>query len=327
VRSVFKFDSGTRSYDKSDLLKGSANQNADPNSPSGLGRMMRVSLVALAAASCYAQVSSTVSLSNGVQLTITTRSDTGTPIALQTSLEPASGDSFYRIFRDSNNLAVFAYELEVKRSEDGQNLRVTAKSATEAFATRFPNADGGKPTPTLSSPLESPALSSSDRFTIPIPTNPGSNQKVTDTVQILLGQRGNQNDSASASAQIRFAGLRVSVNGKSSPSSAGADVAGRYAMLYIPGRGGYFFSNEPVDQRPFVQVGVVDVKHLTFTVDNETYDCTANAPILVHADRGQLWVYHDPYFKPLGNWTTTDPSSSRDEFFTAAFDSMQWWLP
>jgi hypothetical protein len=64
-------------------------------------------------------------------------------------------------------------------------------SATNAFATRFPVADGGKPTPPLSAQLESPALSSSDRFTIPIPTNPGSNQKLTDTVQILLGQRGN----------------------------------------------------------------------------------------------------------------------------------------
>jgi hypothetical protein len=297
-----------------------------PISRSGPGRMMRIPLILLAAASCYAQVSSTVSLSNGVQLTITTRSDTGTPIALQMSLEPASGDSFYRIFRDENNLAVFAYELEVERTEDGQNLRVIAKPAVEAFASRFPNADGGKPTPTLSSPLESPLLSSSDRFTIPIPTNPGSWQKVTDAVQILLGQHGILNDGVSASAQIRFAGLKVSVNGKSSPSSVGADVAGRYAMLYIPGRGGYFFSNEPLDQT-FVQVGIVDVKHLTFTVDNETYDCTADAPILVHADRGQLWVYHDPNFKPVGNWTKTDPASSRDESFTAAFDSMQWWLP
>ena len=49
-------------------------------------------------------------------------------------------------------------------------------------------------------------------------------------------------------------------------------------MFYIPGHGGYFFSTEPVDQPPFLGVGVVDGKHLTFTIDNETYDCTAQRP-------------------------------------------------
>src|SRR3984957_913740 len=50
-----------------------------------------------------AQVSSDVALSNGVQLTINTRAQEGTPVALKASLEPASGNSFYRIFRDDNN--------------------------------------------------------------------------------------------------------------------------------------------------------------------------------------------------------------------------------
>src|SRR5580658_8736151 len=136
--------------------------------------MMRITMLLLAAASCYAQVSyaqvsARVSLSNGVQLTIATRSDNATPVTLATSLEPASGDSFYRIFRDENNLAVFAYELAVARTADGQNFRVTAKPATNAFAARVPNADGGKPTPTLSASAESPLLSSGGRFSIPIP--------------------------------------------------------------------------------------------------------------------------------------------------------------
>ncbi len=81
-----------------------------------------------------------------------------------------------------------------------------------------------------------------------------------------------------------------------------------------------------MDQPPFIDVANVDGKHLTFTVDNENYDCTTSAPILVHADRGQLWVRHDANYKPAGNWTKSDPSNSRDEFFTAAADSVQWWL-
>ena len=289
--------------------------------------MIRFSLLLLTFAACFAQDSSRVSLSNGVQLTITTRSDNASPVALKTSLEPATGNSFYRIYRDENNLAVFAYEMEVARTSDGENFRVTAKAATEAFAVKFPNADGGKPTPTLSAPLVSPLLHSGEQFSIPIPSNPGLGQNLTDTVQLSLGQRGALNASAQTSAQIRLAGLKVYIQGKSaSPTGAGADVAGRYAMFYIPGHGGYFFSNEPVDEKPFVQGAVVDGRHLTFTIDNETYDCTATAPILIHADRGQLWVYHDPNYKPAGNWTKSDLANSKDEFFTAAADSVQWWV-
>src|SRR5580704_14510090 len=131
-----------------------------------------------------AQVSSDVALSNGLQLTINTRSQEGTQVTLKASLEPASGNSFYRIFRDENNLAVFAYELMVTRTPDGRQFRVTGRAATQDFAARFPNADGGKPTPTLSSPLESPLLSSGERFVIPIPSDPGLKQTLSDTVQI-----------------------------------------------------------------------------------------------------------------------------------------------
>src|ERR1700676_1445243 len=99
-----------------------------------------IALMILLAVECFAQVSSSVSLSNGVQLTIACSSN---PERLKIELDPASGNSFYRIFRGENNLAVFVYELHVERAADGDNFRVTAKPAVDDFAARFPNADGG----------------------------------------------------------------------------------------------------------------------------------------------------------------------------------------
>jgi hypothetical protein len=290
---------------------------------------LRTACFLLAAGSLGAQVSADVALSNGVQLTITARDEKDTPIALKTSLEPASGDSFYRIYRDENNLAVYAYKIRVARTADGKQFRIMALPATEDFAARFPDADGGKPTPTLSAPLESPLLDSGGSFVIPISTNPGLHQTVTDTVQIRLNQRGGATSPAGSERpdQIRFSSLKVSVNNRTlSPSGAGAEVAGRIAMFYIPGRGGFFFSTGPVDHPSFLQIGIVDGRHLRFTVENDTYDCTSDAPILTHSDRGQVWVYHDANYKPEGNWTQSDPASSRPEFFTAAADSVKWWL-
>jgi hypothetical protein len=289
--------------------------------------MMRIALLFATAACCYSQVSARVALSNGVQVSVTTRSDNGPP-KLQISLEPATGDSFYRIFRDENNLAVFAYELQVARTADGQGIRATAKPAEEDFAARFPNADGGKPTPTLSTALESPVLHSGESFSIPIPSNPGLGQTLNDIVQVQLGERGGANNGAAGPARIRFSGLNVRINGQlASPSEGGADVAGKYTMFYLPGHGGYFFSANADEPPPFLHIGVVDGKHLTFTIDNEMYDCAANAPILGQLSSGQLWVYHNPDYKPAGNWTKSDPTNPREEFFTAASDSTRWWMP
>src|ERR1700694_1471113 len=111
---------------------------------------MLIAILLTPFAGLFAQLSSTISLSNGVQLRIAT-----TPTSLKVQLEPASGNSFYHIFRDDTHLAVFAYELTVDRTPDGEQFRIAAKPAGLEFADRFPNADGGKPTPTLQEALES----------------------------------------------------------------------------------------------------------------------------------------------------------------------------
>jgi hypothetical protein len=62
-------------------------------------------------------------------------------------------------------------------------------------------------------------------------------------------------------------------------------------------------------------------------LDNENYSCKSDAQILVHSAQGELWVYHDPNYKPAGNWTKSFPTNgSQDDFFAAASDSLDWWL-
>jgi hypothetical protein len=288
-------------------------------------------LAALHASIGIAQTSSAISLSNGVRVRI---SATGTT-ALSTELAPASGNSFYRIFRDQNHLAVFAYEIAVARTPDGDQFRISARPYRQGFTARFTNADAGKPVPTLPAPRDSPLLDSGGRFPIEIPTEPGLSSLV-DTVEVrLVRGAAAVSDSATAPspAGLRFAALKVSINqAPVSPGRSSVVVSGRYVMFYIPGRGGYFFTSAPVDGRPFVEAGSVDRTTMRFTLDNESFECSATAPILTQSERGQIWAFHDPNYKPAGNWTkniTAGDSnpSSRDEFFVAAADSLNWWLP
>ncbi len=244
---------------------------------------------------------------------------------LKIEMKAATGNSFYRIFRDDTGLAVYAYELLVDRLPNSDYFQVIAKPAGDEFAKKVPNADGGKPTPTMPIAIESPPIGAGGRFTIEIPTNPGLFEHRTDIVEV---QPNTRRDAGTQPApMIRFVDLRVSINGQPVPTNGpGANVSGQYTMFYIPKRGGYFFSTQPVGSHAFVQIGTVDRTRLKFNLDNEDYDCVAAAPILTQSDRGQIWVYHDPQYKPSGNLTKSNPKSP-DEFFTAASDSLNWWLP
>src|SRR5882724_1879468 len=141
---------------------------------------MRVLLGLVMIQGAWGQASSVVSLSNGVQLRVTLR---GTGNSLKPEMEPASGNSFYRLFKDENNLDVYAYEIVVNRAADGERFQIIAKPVGEEFGAKFPNADGGKPVPTLPAPRDSGFLTSGGRFDVEIPTNPGTRENLTDSIQ------------------------------------------------------------------------------------------------------------------------------------------------
>ncbi len=268
-----------------------------------------------------AQEATNVSLSNGVQIDVS--ADMGHPTGQQrltVEMARASGDSFYRIFRDQNNLMVFAYELEVDLASSGKSLTATAKPAENEFAARYPNGDGGKPVPSLSSDHVLGPLNGGEAAKLGLFEIPGMGLQVSDTVRVKMEEGG--------SGSLRFAGLRVFEGGKliSGPPPP-ASVSGKFVMFYIPGRGGFFFASGPVAGRPFVNAGTVDQNRMRFAVENVDYECTASSAILPGASSGQVWVYHDPSFTPEGNWTQ-DPASpaGTEAYFTAASDSLGWWL-
>lgn len=280
------------------------------------------SAILLLAGACFPQASSSIALSNGLELRIT--ADFGSPTGeekLTVEMHRASGDSFYRIFRDQNNLAVFAYEVGVSRNAGGDAVTVTARPATNDFAARFPNADAGKPVPTLSSENTSDPLRSGGQVELGLFEIPGMGLQVREIFRMKMSSDG----ASAGGGPLRLAGLRVSVN-RSPIRAAGprGAVSGRYAMFYIPGRGAYFLSTDQPAGRPFLKAGTIDGNRMQFTIDNENFECISDAPILRGVEGGEVWVYHDANYKPAGNWTS-DLRSTADEFFMSASDSLGWW--
>lgn len=275
---------------------------------------------------CGLAWSQAIALSNGVHLRIDTSFGEQTTQQIRAALEPAGGNSFYRIFRDQNGLAVYAYVLVVDRLSSDE-FRLSLRPAGEEFAAKFPQADGGKPTPTLPIARVLGLVHSGDNVTVEAFEMPGTGTKIVDTIRFMIDEAGT---SAGGGEPLRFAGLRVSANRIPVPGPVGGDVSGRYAMFYIPGKGGYFFTRGPVQGRPFVQAGWAEGVRMEFTLDNETFDCTATEPFLSRTDRGEIWAYHDASYRPAGAWTqpldTPAEPGRAPEFFAAAADSLGWWL-
>jgi len=294
--------------------------------------VMRISatLLVLPLATCLAQPSSTL-LGNGIRLKVTVNTGNSDPDPLKVDMKTAAANSVYRILHDESGLAVFAYELVVDRLGDGDRFQIVAKPAGAEFAARFPDADGGKPTPTFPRQVESAPLNAGGKFTIEVPTQPGLFQHRIDTVEVQPdpqdGGTAARKQPAQSEALIRFTGLRVAINGELIPASgAGKLVSGPYVMFYIPKRGGYFFSARSVDSKPFVQIGTVEQNRLKFVIENDEFDCASITPILTQSDGGQIWVYYDRDFKPADKGSKSS-SKSRDEFFIAASDTLSGWLP
>jgi hypothetical protein len=296
-------------------------------------RIEHVAALIAGCVACAAQDATTVALSNGVQIQVSANfgHPTGTE-TLTVEMARASGNSFYRILWDQNHLAVFAYELGVDLGAGGDRLVVTAKPAENDFARRYPDADAGKPVPTLSSVHDLGSLGSGQSATLGLFEIPGAGLQVSETVRVKMGVAGG------TAGPLHFGGIRVflekTVENKVeddlvSGAVPRAAVSGRYAMFYLPDRGGYFFSTEPVTNRPFIEAGTVDQKSMEFTIDNETFRVTGDLPIL--GERGNVWVYHDPAYKPSGTWTLDLKNAvgvpvADKAFFTAASDTLTWWL-
>jgi hypothetical protein len=307
----------------------------------------RVLTVALAFAGLsWGQASSTISLDNGLSFSIS--ATLGTPAEterLNVEMFRASGDSFYRVFKDQSGLAVFAYELELARASGENEFRVTARPAGDGFASRFPGADGGKPVPTLSADREFVIHVSSgtgsggaagNSAEIGLFTLEGQGLKVIDVARVTAIEAGAPGaaQSGQQTPLLRLSGLRVSINGAPDITGFGGQVVGKFALIYIPGQGAYYFSVTAMDK--LTKAGSIDHHRMSFTVDNEAFECVADKDILARANSGEsreesaeVWVYHDPAYAPAGNWTAlAGPSASRgaDRPFAAAADSLQWWM-
>jgi hypothetical protein len=235
-------------------------------------------------------------------------------------------EPIHRTLRDSAGNYVFAYDLLV--TETGyQRYRIETAPISPEYE-RTLHAPG--PIPTIQSRGEAVSLGMGERAQIALLINPQTGEKISDVLEVVSnagfgagfgsGVGANSKSSSSSSAggassgsgtgrgvgvgfgwehDLQLWGVTVTRNGQTIASSTpGSSVMGKTLMIYIPEYGGFFFAPTQPSQPGFLKVGIIDGTRLKFTWNNDNYEIASGRPIRADAPSGELWVYHDPTFKP-----------------------------
>ena len=131
---------------------------------------------------------------------------------------------------------------------------------------------------------------------------------------------------ASAGDQMQLWGFTATKNGQTIARMDGkSGVSGRAVMFYIPGQGGFFFSVRPTTAPGFQNAGAVSGNRLTFAWYGDRYEVESSRPILTSSEIGEVWVYHDPAYRPQAMpWAASAAPSTQTQFGSCG-DPICWF--
>ena len=299
------------------------------------------SFAILAILSCSAAASAQVlgvGFSNGTSLQIRTEVG-GAGYQVSSAGMVVVGDpdnTVHRMVMDHAGKIVFAYDLEARVA--GHELTLRVKPLDPAYEQRlraekwFPKdnpLDNNGRLFSFARVRELPGVHAGDTVRLDLLANPTTGDKITDLIQPSLRALKVVPQDDPGRDEFQFARIRISIEGKpvTQEPLTSASLTGAAAMIYLPGRGGYFFSREPVTSYGFQRIGNVVGNQLWFTIGKEQFFIASEQPILKHANTETVWVYHDPSYKPSGRAFDPFGKKSGDEIRVATASDVQMLLP
>lgn len=232
--------------------------------------------------------------------------DTETTSATQQTSTYGAGMISYgrlnRLVEDSQHKVVFAYELEAESASEPGAVTIRLKPLSSESARdivdkgRFGGAFLGDRPPTVSAVREFVSVKRGQEVKVEILTNHSTGERVFDVLRPTSEPSPGPGHLRVQSIQrpgrvVRPQELQVTVNGQA-VAVRNSWTAGQPARLYLPGFGRYYLSWTALPK--FRLAGYVERNRLIFLLDTVYVEITCGTNILGTAERGPVWVYHDP---------------------------------
>ncbi len=214
------------------------------------------------------------------------------------------GAGFHRYLADTGTKKYIGYDLAIE-PEPGGMFRVTFRTlGLSASKLGLEPADGWSQLPLP--PLPAPQMvRSRDTIAVDLFVHPGTGQKIVDYLFIQDDNRatrlpsGPPRDYTVDDVPIALNKLRLTVNGKQADEWGGG-MSGPAVYFYLPNRGRFVFSLAPNEQLGFRKAGEVRGSTLIITWGNDSFVLDCDGPIAPGGGVFNLYVYHDPSWRPRG---------------------------
>ena len=144
-----------------------------------------------------------------------------------------------------------------------------------------------------------------DTISLDLLENPKTKAKITDIIKISSKSSGfgynYSEDKPIRDFSVNDVYLRIEtpdiyINQKKSETNS--SVAGNINWIYIKGKGRFIFSFKPQPNYTFKKIGVIRNNKLSFEFKGDKYEFVSKSPILGQGGNWNLWVMHDPSYKP-----------------------------
>ena len=211
------------------------------------------------------------------------------------------GAGFHRYMTDDTTRKYFGYDLSIE-PEPGGMFRVTVQPLSLSAEKLKLSGWSQVPLPLLPSPQ---MVHTRDTIALDLFVHPGTGQKIVDYLFIqddrvsLRLPSGPPRDYTIDDVPITLSRLRLTWNGKRVGEWEGS-MSGTAVYFYLPNHGRFVFSLAPHEQLGYRKAGEVRGRTLTINWGNDTFAIVCDGPIAPGDGVFNLYVYHDPSWRPRG---------------------------
>jgi hypothetical protein len=164
-----------------------------------------------------------------------------------------------------------------------------------------------------------------DTITLDLLENPETNTKIADIITInnksadsvFYVSSGKEVKSFTIDdVYLKMETPDIYINGQKYATNS--TVAGNINWIYIEGKGRFIFSFKPQPRYDFQQIGVIRGEKISFEHGVDKYEIVSKSPVLGSGGNWNLWVMHDPSYRPANQLSPDSPfmfgAASKVEF-------------
>lgn len=233
----------------------------------------------------------------------------------------------HRVLQNPRGEYIFGYDLVVQADADSKKFTITVKPLDTALENKL----AGSRIPTLREGAQPQVVDDGDSFALDLLVNQNAGVKIVDVVKVSFERSKLWDDGAAPmprdftldAVALRVVNFKLSIGGRQVMTGIpGAKFAGALLWCYVEGHGRFILSLVPRDGYPFEKTGIISDNKIEFRAHGRQYEWFSSESILPGGGSWNVWVLHDPTYRPFGTRESRPKEPNKLEKIDQAIKSL-----